>query len=89
MTQQRHGPRPASLSIEPLRAIAQPRNTEGRAHARSSIAEIAEAIGVDLNTVHRWARKGIPHHAADRAAIAFGYHPLELWPDFLDDLEVA
>lgn len=50
---------------------------------------IANLIGVDRNTVHRWHIYGIPYYSADRAATALGIHPLILWPDFYLEEELC
>lgn len=48
---------------------------------------LARAIGVSPRTIHRWTRGGIPEFAADRAAIALGYHPCEVWGELWWDLD--
>ncbi len=45
-------------------------------------------IGMHCNVNHatagRWRREGITIHAADRATIALGVHPVEIWPNYGD-----
>lgn len=43
---------------------------------------IANMLGVDVNSIHRWKAWGVPYYSADRAATRLGLHPLEIWPDF-------
>lgn len=46
-----------------------------------SAAVLAQQLGVTRRTVHRWRRTGvIPAHQVDRAAVALGHHPAEIWP---------
>lgn len=49
--------------------------------AAPTIDTLAVRIGVSRRTVHRWIIHGIPADQADRAAIALGAHPANLWPD--------
>jgi len=62
---------------------------EIRAHARAcgqgSTTAIARRLGVDRRTIYRWRDCGIPLHSADRAAMALGLHPLELFGDAFHD----
>ena len=51
-----------------------------RAARADSVVALARAVGVSPRTVHRWAIAGIPTLAADRAAIAVGSHPANIWP---------
>lgn len=52
-----------------------------------SIADLGRTTSIDPSQFHRYRRKGgIPASRADVVAIALGCHPLELWPDWLDDL---
>lgn len=46
--------------------------------------ELAEAVGVSVAAVGQWKVRGLSHRQADRLACWFGYHPAELWPEWLD-----
>lgn len=58
-----------NLSVEPLE-----RRWAG------SVRGLARVLDVTTATVYRWRREGVPVYAADRAAVALGAHPGELWP---------
>lgn len=45
----------------------------------ASCAELAELVGVTSRTWGRWRHTGIRLTAADRAAVAIGRHPLDIW----------
>lgn len=45
-----------------------------------------ERMGVSRTTWLKWRRSGIPERHADRVAIALGFHPVELWPEYHDDV---
>ena len=48
----------------------------------ASMDELAELVGVTSRTWKRWRDEGVPLVRADRAAVAVGHHPLDIWPDF-------
>lgn len=48
-----------------------------------SVAEIARRTGFTTRTVHRWRHTGIPLFSADRVAIRLGYHPANIWSNWL------
>lgn len=55
-----------------------------------SVCELARRIDVTPRTIHRWQHDGVPLLAADRAAIALGHHPADLWPtDYWKDTCLA
>jgi hypothetical protein len=86
------------LRVEPLEAWLNARyhNTSPSADrqldGRLSARRIGELVGYGDNpgsgraAVQRWRARGVPLHAADRAAISAGAHPLEVWADFHADL---
>ena len=47
------------------------------------LASLCQSASLDLfvtrRTIHRWARTGVDPWRADRAAIAVGFHPVEVW----------
>jgi len=45
--------------------------------------DLAAAVHVSRRTVQRWARHGLSDTAADRAAIALGVHPAQVWPGWV------
>jgi len=47
-------------------------------------AVLAERVGVDRRTCHRWARDGVPLASADRLALTWGLHPANVWPEWLE-----
>jgi lambda repressor-like predicted transcriptional regulator len=50
---------------------------------------LARRTGMSLRTIGRWCDNGVPYEASDRLAVALGYHPLELWPDWHAYLDAA
>jgi hypothetical protein len=56
------------------------------------VHESATAIGRKLrwsgNTVREAHDVGLPWHLADRAAVSYGYHPAEVWPEWFEKVEV-
>lgn len=59
-----------TLPIAPLDRI-EPNRTTLSAHT-----------GVSRATIYRWEHDGIPIESADRAAVALGFHPAELWAEW-------
>ncbi len=51
--------------------------------------EISRRFGVSSNTLWRWKKHGVPAIAADRLAIRLNRHPLEVWPNFYEDIECS
>ena len=54
--------------------------------------QLGKAVGVERHVVRRWQRKGLTVWEADRAAVAAGVHPANLWPEWwalCDESEVA
>lgn len=43
---------------------------------------MAKLCRVNVGVVHRWKREGLTAWAADRAAIAIGLHPINVWPEW-------
>jgi hypothetical protein len=43
---------------------------------------VAIACKTAEGTVHRWRKEGLTFWAADKAAVALGYHPNMIWPDW-------
>ncbi len=55
-----------------------------------SIHRLARDLGLPVRTVHRWHRTGaVPATSADRAAVALGHHPAEIWPTAWSGLDPA
>ena len=82
-----------SLPIEPLEAWFEAHHpcdnerahSAEQHHGRVSGARLAGLLGVKPATVRMWRQRGgIPLYSADRAAVALGVHPCELWPDWWD-----
>jgi lambda repressor-like predicted transcriptional regulator len=71
---------PAEPARRALRRLA--------AETDDSICAIAEHIGINRCTLHRlFTRDRIRWDAADHIAVALGYHPCQLWPEWFDDIE--
>lgn len=53
------------------------------AETDDSICAIADKAGVDRDTLHRlFTRDRLRWDAADNIAVALGYHPCQLWPEW-------
>lgn len=50
-----------------------------------SLLAVATALRTDVHFAQVW-RDGIPLDVADKAAIARGLHPSNLWPEWLDEI---
>lgn len=49
---------------------------------RPTAGEFARTVGRTRRTIERWkAADAIPEQSADAVAIAFNYHPANVWPD--------
>ncbi|HEX8001572.1 MAG TPA: hypothetical protein VF519_02640 [Mycobacteriales bacterium] len=60
------------------------------AETDDSVCAIAVNVGVDRDTLHRlFTRDRLRWDAADRIAVALGYHPCQLWADWFDLPEVT
>ena len=53
----------------------------------TEVTTFAEAVGLSRKSCYRYFVSGVPMHIADRLAIRCGLHPLEVWPDFHDDVD--
>ena len=58
---------------------------------RIPVKHMAQLVGVSSRTWLRWqVEGGVPLWAADRAAVAIGRHPANIWPTFFDvDMEAS
>lgn len=65
------------LPLAPLETLAADRHVLGS-------LRLAEVAGVCPSVVRRWRTTGVDVWQADRLAVAFGVHPLSVWPDWLD-----
>lgn len=50
---------------------------------------LARALKVDARQVQRWCRYGVSFHTADELAVSLGFHPIELWPRWMEVGEEA
>jgi hypothetical protein len=50
----------------------------------ATVNDIAAELGVTQRSVFRYRRSGLTHNAADKLAIAAGYHPANVWPEWLE-----
>lgn len=68
------------LSFDPLLRFISSKNDQ---HELNSVVEdYLYRFGVTYRSWHRYMRQGqIPFSAADKIAIALGYHPIEIWGD--------
>lgn len=90
------GPLPGTLPFEPLARILAhhlPEITvagcDGRPVTISAGDDhrAAALLDVSRRTLLRWkAGQKLNHYNADRAAIRLGLHPLDIWPNWQDDL---
>ena len=48
----------------------------------TSAREMAGLLKVSSRTVVRYRRRGLSVVQADRAAVAVGFHPAEVWPNW-------
>ncbi len=73
---------PAEPARRALRRLAKDRDL--------SICALADNVGVDRDALHRlFTRDRLRCDAADRIAVALGYHPCQLWPEWFDFPEVT
>ena len=90
---------PDRLAIDPLwRHVErrwQPRHDDGTCPWGAVVfggGQLSKAVGVERHVVRRWQRKGLTVWEADRAAVAAGVHPANVWPEWwalCDESEVA
>ena len=62
------------VSIDPLLSLV-----------GGSSPRVALRLGVDQRTILRWRTEGVSELQADRAAIALGFHPYEVWPELVEE----
>lgn len=68
------------LELAPLVSLL----TASRPHASDS--DLAATVRLSRKTWQRHKARGtVDRWTADRLAIAAGYHPCTVWPDYLDD----
>lgn len=53
-----------------------------RLAGNTSVSDFARQAGVSARSVWRWRHHGLDEWRADRLAIAFGFHPCEVWPEW-------
>lgn len=71
---------PAEPARRALRRLA--------AHRDNTIVDIAVAAGIDRCTLQRlFTRDRLRYDAADNIAVALGYHPCQLWPEWFPPIE--
>lgn len=51
--------------------------------------DAANLLECSRQTIIRYKHHGIPMFTADKLAIRLNLHPVCIWPDFYDDLEVS
>ena len=69
-------PRQPRLPLQPLL----------HATAVASKLALARRLGVDPTLIHRAARRGgVTYWTADRWAVALGWHPAMIWPEWLEE----
>lgn len=81
-----HGMRDARLPLAPLWDLLERKH---RPRVRPfgpmwkvlpfGVDDFAEAVGCSRRAVHRWRHAGLTWDAADRAAVAVGLHPANVW----------
>lgn len=50
------------------------------------VVRLARLLGVDRWRIYDARKLGLTIDQADRHAIRCGWHPLDIWPDFHDDI---
>lgn len=59
-------------------------------HGSVALPELAVVLGIPLRTLHRILQAQLlGWMVADRCAVALGYHPCQLWPDWFPDQPAA
>lgn len=59
-------------------------------HGSVALPELALVLGIPLRTLHRILQAQLlGWMVADRCAVALGYHPCQLWPDWFPDQSAA
>lgn len=53
-----------------------------RFDGEATVAEMARCVGVTQRTVSRWRQRGLTCESADAAAVALGFHPALVWPEW-------
>lgn len=49
-----------------------------------SVRQVADAVGMQPRSIQRWKENGgVPVGTCDRVAIALGWHPCVIWPEWL------
>lgn len=56
--------------------------TEDMHAAPNPITALNLLTGKPLASLHRWCRQGVPIHTADELAVACGFHPANVWPEW-------
>lgn len=54
---------------------------------RMTEAQAARALDLAGSTAQEYRRKGVTERVADRLAVKAGLHPMNVWPNFSDDVE--
>lgn len=82
---------PARFAFEPLweKAAPQLRNADGRpnrysANGEPTLAELIRRTGIRREQWARYRRDGLTLAAADRAALALGFMPWDIWDEWWD-----
>ena len=71
--------RPAlRFSLQPVMALTRVDNYE----------QLGVRLGVSGDAVRQWSVRGLSSKQADFVATRLGFHPLNIWSDFNDDLVV-
>lgn len=71
----RPGPTPGPrYPLGPLRALM----------GSPNLCQVARLTGFHRRQVARWLNDGLTEHQADAAAVAAGFHPASVWPEWWD-----
>lgn len=83
----RPGPRPSGLGAARFPAAPVQALIEQRSLQRGlALPELAIILRIPLRTLHRILQAQLlGWMVADRCAVALGYHPCQLWPDWFAD----
>ena len=73
----RRGPKPMRrFPVEPLLERANCPN----------LVQLAHRLGYDRARVAAYRSRGLSERQADHVAVALGFHPIEIWPDYWADV---
>ncbi len=70
------------MNTDTLTTVRWPLEPLMEAAGHPAAGTLAARAGVTARTVWRWHHRGLTDTQADRTAVALGYHPANIWPDW-------